>query len=329
MRKTRFLLILLSLCFLLGCNSAVPEGSEPPSTNETAENSALQMPDGMKEYAEDPGVQWMAGMLAVLENSEMIRGISSESFEVYADPGDVVQAEVTVQNGLDMTQRYDLMVFSDGLPIEFTVDGKQYQSYPIDLTPQQKTVEITFEKEFDLNLGRLDFVMSFAGNPQGTYHLVSYPIWVDLDTEAVQPTALCGTVEQRAGLQESFTGETYGAWLWNEGVVPAETDNIGAKTISFQSKEAALLEAIAAKPGLYRTVLVVNGDPVSFESNGEQYFWLDWESTGTNMLQLPVRIADMPPSGSIYTITTPLDADALVQLIAASGRIELIENGEE
>ena len=329
MKIIRFLLILLSLCFLLGCNNIVPDGSEPPSTAETTENSELQMPDGMEAYAENPSVQWMAGMLVILENSEMTSGISSESFEVYADPGDVVQAKVTVQNGLDMTQRYELMVFADGLPIEFTADGKQYQSYPIDLTPQQKTVEITFDKEFDLNLGRLDFVMSFAENPKGTYHLVTYTVWVDLDTEAVQPAALIGTVEQREGLQESFTGEAYGAWFWNEDGPPDETYNAGPKEISFRNGETAILEAIAAKPGLYRTVLVVNGNPVSFESNGKEYFYLDWESTGTNMLQLPVKIENLPPSGSIYTVTTPLGADTLARPIVASGRIELTENGEE
>ncbi|MBQ8769007.1 MAG: hypothetical protein IJZ15_05140, partial [Oscillospiraceae bacterium] len=86
---------------------------------------------------------------------------------------------------------------------------------------------------------------------------------------------------------------------------------------------------IAGLPGLYRTVFVIDGHPVDFEWNGTQYSYIDWESTGTNMLQLPIKLFNIPPSGSIYTITTPLDADALAQSITASHRIELTADGEE
>ncbi len=325
MKRIWLVLTLALLCLLLGCRT-IPDHPQTPSADDDTVTAALEMPDEMKELSENPKVGWMVGMLAVLEDSKMICGMSSESFEVFTDPGDVIRATVIAQNGLDRTQPFDLMVFADGIPVMFRVGGEEYLSYPIDLIPEQKAIAIEFEKDFSLNLGRLDFVLSYAENPQVTYHLVSYTVWIRQDDEALAPDALCTTVEQREGLRGNYTGEVYDAWIWNEGVLPADIDSVGARVVSLQPGETILLEAVAAKPGLYRTVLVVNGNPVTIETNGTQYPYLDWESTGTNMIQLPVKIADMPTVGSMYTVTTPLDADASAQQIAASGRIELTEN---
>ncbi len=329
MKKTWLFFPLVILCLLLGCSKTVPDHSQPPSANADTPTSSLEMPDAMKEYAENPKTQWMTGILAVVENTEMLRGISRESYEVFTDPGDEIRATVTVQNGLKKTQRFELMVFADGVPVAFTVDGEAYRSYPIDLAPEQKAIEMEFEKDFARNLGRLDFVMSFAENPQAAFHTTTYTLFIEQDGEALVPESLCTTVEQRVGLQGRFTGEVCDAWIWNEGVVPNDIDQTGPGAISLRDGETVLLEAIAAKPGLYRTVLVVDGTPVDFELNGTKHSYLDWESTGTNMIQLPIKLEDVPPSGSIYTVTTPLDADALAQPITASRRIELTANGEE
>lgn len=323
MKKARLFLVVLSLCFLLGCGRTAAESTQPPSADETAPDSALQMPDGMKEFVENPSTQWMGGMLVILKNAEMTQGISQESYEVYTDPGDEVRATVTVQNGLEKVQRFDFMVFADGIPVEFTVNGKPYLSYPVDLAPQRKTFEVTFPKEFALNLGRLDFVMSFAENPQAAYHMVTYTVWITLDGEPTPPTSLCSTVEQRVGVQNSYLGNSYNSWIWNEGVVPADTDNIATSKVNVQKDETVLLEAIAGRPGFYRTVLVVNDIPVEFNINGKKHPYLDWESTGSNMLQLPVTIADIDSGSCIYTVTTPLDTTNRALSILASGKTEL------
>ena len=323
MKKKQSLLILLSLCFLLGCNNNVPDSTQHPSINEAITDPALQMPDEMKEVVENPDVQWMGGMLVVIENAEMIHGISPESYEKYTDPGDEVRATISMQNGLDKAQRFDFMVFADGIPVEFTVDGKSYLSYPVDLVPQQKTFEVEFPKDFALNLGRLDFVLSFAENLQASYHLITYTMWIESDGESKRPTSLCDTVEQRKGLQNSYSGNTYNSWIWNEGVIPADTDNKSLTVVRLQDNEKILLEAIAGSPGFYRTVLVINDTPVEFNINGEKYPYLDWESTGSNMLQLPVTLGDISSGDSVYTITTPLTTDNLAQRIMASGKTEL------
>lgn len=323
MKKVLLLLLALSLFFLLGCNSSIPDDVQSPSTSETKADSALQMPDEMKELVKNPDTQWMGGMLVVIDNAEMTEKISQESYEVYTDPGDEVQATVTVQNGLDKVQRFDFMVFADGVPVEFTVDGKQYLSYPVDLTPQQKKLAVEFEKEFVLNMGRLDFVMSFAEDSRALYHMITYTVWIESDGESRQPASLCDTVPQRTGLQNSYSDNTYNSWIWNAGVTPADMDNVGPTAVSIQNGETVLLEAIAGSPGFYRTVLIVNDAPVAFNINGEKYPYLDWESTGSNILQIPVTIADIDSGSCIYTITTPLDTTNRALSILASAKTEL------
>ena len=328
-KKVWLFLLVLFLCPLIGCSNMIQELTRPPDTENTTSSAELKMPDSISNLVENPNVRWMVGMLAVLDDVEMVRGISQDSFEVFTEPGDIIRATITAQNGLDLSQRFDLMIFADGVPMEFEVEGKLYRTYPMVLTKQQITVKLKLRKDFALNLGRLDFVISLAENKQIDSHLLSYTMWIDLKSEPLIPDALCSVVEQRTGVQQAYAGGAYNSWLWKEGYVPLETDFAGPRTISIQDKEKVLLEAIASKEGLYRTVLVVNGSPVDFEMDGSKYSYLDWESTGTNMLQLPITLIDVPSSGSLYTITTPLTKTELAQFIRASGKTELVADTED
>ena len=329
MKKVWLYLLVLCLCLLMGCSSVKQELPQPPTTENTISSAELKVPDSMSNLAENPNVRWMVGMLAVLDDVEMVSGISQDSFEVFTEPGDIIRATITAQNGLDMSQRFDLMIFADGVPMEFEVEGKLYRTYPMVLSQQQISVKLNFRKDFALNLGRLDFIISLAENKQIDSHLLAYTMWIDLKSEPSGPDALCSVVEQRTGVQQAYTGGAYNSWLWNEGYVPLETDFAGPRAIAIQEKEKVLLEAIASKKGLYRTVLVVNGSPVNFEVDGNECSYLDWESTGTNMLQLSITLIDAPSSGSLYTITTPLTKTDLAQFICASGKIELVSDTEE
>ena len=329
MRKIGLFLLLACFCLLLGCSAPAPDDSQSPPVNDDSTNASLEKPEEMKDLSEDSRTTWMAGMNTTLEDAEMIGDLSTQRYIAYTDPGDVIKANVIMQNGLNKSQRFELMVFADGIPVKFKVNGEQYNSYPVDLTPGLKIIPIEFDKDFALNLGRLDFVMSYTENLQGSFHLGSQTLRIDIDGESLVPTALCATVAQREIFQEKYTGKAYDAWIWNEGVTPTDTDAAGPRKLSLRDGETVLLEAIATKPGLYRTVLVVGETPVEFEINGTKYLYLDWESTGTNMIQLPIKLEDAPPSGSIYTVTTPLNTDAMAQPIAASRRIELTANGEE
>ena len=328
MKKICLFLVVTSVCLLLGCNRYTLDHSQFHSTDTRSTTTALEMPDTMKEYTENPNVQWMAGLLVDIEDADKIEDISQERYKIPVASSGMIHATVTVQNGLKKTQRYELMVLADGVPVEFEIEGELYKAYPIDLTPQYKMIEIQLKKDFVLNLGRLDVLLSFSEDPQADYHLACYNLRIDLDDESLLPESLCTTIEQRVGVKGKYDGESYDAWIWNEGAVPTDIDNVGPRTISVQNEEEILFEAISGLPGMYRTVLVMNGHPVDFEMNGTQYAYIDWESTGTNMLQLPIQLLDVPSTGSFYTITTPLDADALAQSITASRRIELTADGE-
>lgn len=330
MRIVRFAFFILCICLLVSCSRIVPANTNLQETQgSTASSAELNMPDAMKEFVDDPRVQWMAGMVIELTNAEIIQAISENSFEVYSDSGNEVKVALIVQNGLNKTQSFDFMVFADGVPIEFKVYNEVYTSYPIELTPWQKMFEIEFEKDFDLNMGRLDFVMSYGENPQEDYHMANYTVWIDLESEPLQPAQLYSTVEQRTGVKGRYSGGAYNAWFWNEGYIPADDKAVGSRTIKIQDQEAILLEAIASQAGLYRTVLVVNGAPVEFEIDGIKKSYLDWESTGTNMLQVPITLSEIPSSGRICTITTPLTTEDRAEHIVGSGMIELIANAEE
>lgn len=330
MRLLRFVFLVVCVSLLISCSSVVPEDTHLLVTEDsTASSAELNMPESLKEFADDPRVQWMAGIVVEVQNAEMIQGISEESFEVYSDLGNEVKVAIIVQNGLNKTQSFDLMVFADGVPIEFTVYNEVYTSYPIELTPWQKMFEIEFEKDFDLNMGRLDFVMSYGENPQEDYHMANYTVWIDLESEPLQPAQLYSTVEQRTGVKGRYSGGSYNAWFWNEGYIPADDKAVGSRTITIQDQEAILLEAIASQAGLYRTVVVVNGAPVEFEIDGIRKSFLDWESTGINMLQVPITLSEIPSSGRICTITTPLTTEDRAEHIVGSGMIELIANAEE
>ena len=329
MKKTQIVLLVLLFSMLTACSCTTLDNEQLANTGGISSVGQLQMPEAMKDIVEHPNVQWMAGILVMLDNAEMIHGISQDRFEVYSNPGNIIRATITVQNGLDQSQRFDLMVFEDGIPVAFEVDGKTHQTYPLVLTNQQSSINLEFKNEFPQNMGRLDFVLSFAESPRADSHLLTYSMWINTDEEPLNTSLLTKTVEQRLGLQDSYSGGAYNSWFWEEGIIPAETDNIGPRAISVQNGETILLEAIAAKPGTYRTVLVADGIPIIFESAGNQYSYIDWESTGTNMLQLPITFSKLPSTGSIYTITTPLTTDDLAQSILASGKVELIASVEE
>ena len=303
-------------------DETVSESVQPSPPDETVE-SVENVPDKKRETPLDSGVVWCGSLVVTLENAEMISKITPESYEVYTDPGDMVRASIFAKNGLNVTQSFHLMVFADGVPIEFTVDGTAYTSYPLDLSPEEKLFEIEFQKEFALDLGRLDFVMTLSSNPWFVYSIMSCTIWIELDKQPAQPPVLYSTVEQREGVRNCYSGYTYGSWVWNKGVILAETTAQANQSIHLLKDETVLLEAIAAKPGLYRTVLVLNDTPVAFQINGQKTLYIDWESNGSNMLQLPITIADLTSDGYLYTITTPLSPDTRAQQILASSITEL------
>ena len=174
-----------------------------------------------------------------------------------------------------------------------------------------------------MDLGRLDFVMALSTNPRLVFPIMSYTIWIELNNEPAQPSVLYPTVEQREGVRNCYSGDSYGSWIWNKGVILTEITSQANQSIHLLKDETVLLEAIAAKPGLYRTVLVLSDTPVAVQINGQKTLYIDWESTGSNMLQVPITLADLTSDGCLYTIITPLSPDTRAQQIRASSKTEL------
>ena len=93
----------------------------PPS----AEEGRSEMPDQMKELAENEAVEWMAGMWVELENGVRAQQDIAAGIDSYLNMNDVIQANIVIKNGLDVKQPYFLMVLADGIPLDFEVEDKE------------------------------------------------------------------------------------------------------------------------------------------------------------------------------------------------------------
>lgn len=282
-----------------------------------------EVPDSMQVLAKEDNVEWMAGMFVKLSNCTSCPENIAKNIDSYRLDGDTIRADIDIQNGLDKVQPYFLMVFADGVPMEFRAGESTYLSYPLELFGA-KQLQIEFQPEFSQQIGRLDFLAFYDGDPKSDFHMLSYTVWIEQSAEAKAPERLQPTVFQRNGVAGNYSGWTYGAWLWNEAALPESSLCFGPREITVQSSETLLLEAITGTPGKYRTVLVLNRTPVEITCGGVQYRFLDWDSTENAMLQIPVQLPKCDEgSFSFFTVTTPLDRDTLADPSFASFKIPL------
>lgn len=213
------------------------------------------------------------------------------------------------------------MLLADGIPMKFSVEQESVLTYPINLK-DTIYLEVDFTPEFERNIGRLDFLLFFDENPEADYHMMSYTVWMEQPEGAESPSAMEETIVQREGLEESFQDNAYGAWLWKAESPPSCLDNIGSKSITVRNNEKLLLEAIAAKAGQYRTLLIADRNPVSADFAETVRDYLDWESDGSNMLQIPFRFPDNGQEElSFFTVTIPIGENCLAEQSMASPRI--------
>lgn len=289
-----------------------------------------EMPNAMKELVQEESVEWMAGIWVELPDYEALQRDTAPGIDVYSCTESTVQATVTLQNGLNKAQSYYLMVLADGIPVGYKIGEDTYQTYPVELTATPKVLNLELRLEFPLHLGRLDFLLLYDENPKSDYHMTTYTVWFTQEEEEQTPSMLQRTVAQREGIKDRFTNGSYGAWLWKEDAPPVSADQIGPREIAIRRGEKLLLEAIASRPGLYRTVVILDGQPVYFMLGEERHIWLDWESNGTDMLQIPIELPeDLIANGSFFTITTPLGAESIVLSNLASFKIQIVNSPRE
>ena len=156
--------------------------------------------------------------------------------------------------------------------------------------------------------------------------MTTYTVWLDqedqIDKEEKLPADLQTTVAQRVGVQGRFTNAAYGAWFWKGDFQITESDQIGPREITINQGETLILEAIISRPGKYRTIVILDGEPILFTVDGESCTYVDWEVDGTNMLQVPIGFSeDLAAKESIFTVTTPLGMESLTFDTLASFKI--------
>ena len=317
-----FLLLITTIAVSVSCSIRQPENSGQLVDRK-------DMPDVMKELAQNELTEWMAGMWVELSNCVKQADVTP-GVEAYFNTDDLVRASVTLQNGLEKVQPYYFMILADGIPVEFEINGSSYMSYALDLTAEQVTFDVKFKPEFSLNLGRLDFLLFFDGNPKSDHHMTTYTIQLRQVGVERLPESVQKTVLQRDGVKDSFDNGSYGAWLWNEDMQITTLDHIGSRDITIYDGETLLFESIAFRSGLYRTVLILDGQPLSFTIEGELYSWLDWRSSGTDMLQIPIKLSeDCEKSGSFFAVSTPIDTESLPLSSLASAKIQVVVSQAE
>ena len=272
----------------------------------------------------------MAGIWVSLSEYEQQWSSENLQSDTYKINGREVNARVVIQNGLNQSQAYYMIILADGIPTAFDIDGDSYTKYPLLLSNQQTELDVKMEPEFCENIGRLDFLLFYDEDPLSDYHMTSYTVKIiqnESEKTPLVPDPLCGTVVQRNGLQGLYTDGAYNAWLWEDNYVVLENDSIGSRELLINNNHSFLFEAVASKPGMYRTILLLDGVLTPFTYNGNVYRYCDWVSKEEEMLQLPIQIdLEAAKSVSFYTVSVPLDLENISPDTMASAKIQLIKN---
>lgn len=297
------------------------------NNNDSSGISGLRKPDEMIEIAKDSNVEWMSGIWVDLPECEREEPIDETIVDTYICQEKRISATVVLQNGLDLTQPYYLLILADGVPTNFTIEEETFTKYSLMLSNQQTTLNIKLEPTFCNDLGRLDFLLFYDGNPLSDFHMTGYTVHLISDYSDSY-TSLCATnlrdtIPQRKGLIGTFNDETYNAWLWNGDYYPSEEDNVGARKLLVDDS-SFLFEAVAANPGIYRTILLMDGNPMPFSCDGKSLDYLDWTSEEMEMLQVPIDIDFWGnEKSSFFTVSTPLGDERLSSKNLVSGKIQL------
>ena len=254
----------------------------------------MEMPEAMEELADEENIEWMAGIWVGLTDCTLLTNENSLGIDEYLCGSNSLQAEIKLQNGLAHPQPYYFMILADGLPTQFSIGSENYLSYPLSLTNKQEKIKVEISPNFSQNLGRLDFLLFYNGNAKSDFHMTTYTIFIRSNGAVQQPIQTYKTMEQRSGVKNTFSDGAFGAWLWDGAEPPASADLIGCRDIRIQQGEPLIFEAIASEPGLYRTIFIMSDHPLFFSSGGICGISIDWISHGTDMLQIPVELCEVP-----------------------------------
>lgn len=320
-------IIIIFICTLGRCFDTDVVNSSIEDENMSV-SPGLHMPDTMKELSNDASVKWMSGIWVDIPNCQRQDSSVDYQIDTYVSQGRKICATVIVQNGLNKIQPYYLIILADGIPIDFYISGKSYKKYSLMLSNQQTTIDTEFEPTFSENLGRLDFLLFYDGDPLSDYHMIEYTVHImqNQATNINSLDSLSSTRTIRHGIRGLYTDGTYNAWLWPTNESPSDNDIVGPRKLIVDDESQLLLEAVAAREGTYRTILLLDGEIIPYTYNETVKNYCDWISKESEMLQLPIQIS-IPDieAASFFTVSTPLDPESFTSKCMASVKIQLLK----
>ena len=226
----------------------------------------------------------------------------NESMQVVRCVNAKIKANLEIFSGTDSYVSCSLIILRDGAPASYTIDGESYDSYHLYVSGAQKlTVEI--DPVFDLHIGRLEI---FLVNDQYKQHELMFQQWefiVEQDEAPVMPEKLHETVGQRE-LVRGLNGNTVYELLWEADDEDREKMTAGPYTIYYHPGDDLILEGVAGEPGFYRTVLLSGGRYAEAYENGQKINWIDWQSTGDDMLEFTFCLNEMRDEEEVVAMIT-------------------------
>ena len=328
-------LIFMFFCATLaGCryetDSIAPEKTSYAASQEDSETSdsleSLKIPPEFENYAENQSPVWMAGMWVEHLNCSEMKEADLQVFEM---KDSVVRIRVLLQNGLEKKQPYYFMILADGLPVQFTVEEEKRNYYPVEL---DRTVafEAEYEAVFEMDSGRVDYLFFYDGDPVSEFHsLCQTAVFKNHTAKAAADKNNIETVPLRSGLRSLFGEGSVRSWLSPKEVLGNPDYMETHQRYQLGEDDELVLEAVMAKEGRYRTVMICGHEWHEIKSESSSYDYIDWEASSGRMLQLPVCI----PEGrgkpySCFTIHTPIEPARLNEAPYISGKTEIFETGE-
>ncbi|MBQ6550896.1 MAG: hypothetical protein IJL78_05770 [Lachnospiraceae bacterium] len=294
------------------CMSAQADLNGQPNEN------VMRATPGIREFFDEtnPGWEWVNGtgdkvkiawnpvFSVSLPNCSIVDHCGeNESIDVVRCNGEKIKADLEIFTGTDSYVSCSLIILRDGAPASYTIDGESCDSYHIYVSgPRRLTVEI--EPEFDLHIGRLEF---FLVNDQRKPHEIMCRNWmfvVEQDEEPVMPEELHETVHQREMVLGGFRGNAVCSWLWKADDEDREKTTVGPYTIYYHPGDDLILEGVSGEPGYYRTVLLSGGRYAGVYENGQKIPWIDWQSTGDDMLEFTFCLNEMRDEEEVVAMIT-------------------------
>lgn len=282
-----------------------------------------EIPGEIKEYANSKDTEWMVGMWVELGNCKRLEADIANNVDSYEYHAGEISATVIMQNCKDEEQPFRLMLLADGVPTKFQVGKREYVSYCVNGLIGALQMDIVFLPEFINNLGRLDFLLLYDGNPASDFYMTSYQIWMEQSSEyhAEDVDDAVGTT--RAREKDIAHGEKYTASLRKDEANDPTCD-ASSRKMTIMEDEKILLTVTGEYAGRHRIVCLADERVIDLENGSSNVWWIDWNSNGDDAYECEGNFPlGLPESFSFYTICTPIDKDKVVRPCMASYKIPI------